>query len=74
MEQPTSLTFDIYGKMLLQIERSDGFWAVYRLRDGRRSPFHDISIPPDMPAAAIETFLDDMFHESSGPGQRIRRI
>jgi hypothetical protein len=73
MSRDVSLTFDIYGRMLLQIERGDDVWLIYRLRDGRRSPYFDIVIPPEMPASGIQTFLDDMFHEGGG-GQSVRLI
>ncbi len=74
MAHEDRLTFDIYGRMRLQIERVGDAWLIYRLRNGRRSPFHDIAIPPEMPASAIETFLDDMFHEGASPRQSIRLV
>ena len=67
------LTFDIYGRMVLVVERGDDAWRVFRLRDGRRTPFHDVVIPSHVAADGIETFLDDIFHEWAGPGDTIRK-
>ena len=65
--------FDIYGRLVLVVERVGDEWVLYRLRDGRRSPFHDVVIPSHLSDDALETFLDDMFHEWARPGAEIRR-
>ena len=74
MKKGTRLDFDIYGRFRVQIVRGDDRWLMYRVRDSRRTPYFDIVIPPDMEPGDIHRFLDDMFHEGSGPGESVVRL
>jgi hypothetical protein len=68
------MKFDVYGGFQLEVEWENDSWAVYRLALGKRVKANDIIIPNTLEASEIATFLDDMFHELSGPGQRVRLL
>jgi hypothetical protein len=65
------MRFNVYGRFLLDVQRKGDAWVVYRLVDGLRVPSHDLVIPSDIEEAGISQFLDDIFHELSGPDDRI---
>ena len=67
-----SMKFDIYGKFQLQVEREHGRWQVYKLGNGYRTPVHDIVIPSEVSPEDLPGFLDDVFHETSRPGSKVR--
>lgn len=68
------MTFKIYGRLRLQVERTGDRWAMYRLIDGRRQPYFRFAIPPDMEESEIATYLDDMLHESAGPNDIVQLL
>ncbi len=68
------MKFNIYGRFQLDVRRENDSWAVYRLDDGRRARIHDVLIPPTFAAEEIATYLDDVFHELSGPGERVEPL
>jgi hypothetical protein len=68
------MKFDVYGRFTLEIVRERDAWAAYRLAPGRRVPDRDVVLPSDLDAAEVATFLDDLFHELAGPGQRVVRV
>ncbi|OZI73790.1 DUF7661 family protein [Bordetella genomosp. 2] len=65
------MRFDVYGRYRLEILRTAGGWQVYRETAGKRVPAHDLVLPPDLDAADIPAYLDDLLHELSPPGGRI---
>jgi hypothetical protein len=68
------MRFNIYRRFQIEVNREGGSWAVYRLELGRRTKMDDVVIPAGMEAGAIATYLDDLLHELSGPGDRIETI
>ncbi|CAB3653437.1 DUF7661 family protein [Achromobacter aegrifaciens] len=68
------MKFDIYGRFQLDIRREGAVWTVYRSEAGKRVRAADIAIPADVPADGLAEYLDDIYHELSGPGDRIERI
>lgn len=68
------MKFDVYGRFRLEVQRENDAWAVYRIELGRRVKANDLIIPNGLEASEIAIFLDDMFHELSGPGQRVRLL
>lgn len=68
------MKFSVYGRLLLEVQREQNRWTVYRLDAGKRNPAQDVVLPPELPEAEIATFLDDLFHELSRPGDSIRRM
>jgi hypothetical protein len=68
------MRFNIYGRFQLDVRREADCWEVYRLDLGRRSKMNDFVIPSTLEAEEIATFLDDIFHELSGPGQCIELL
>ncbi|MGB3431473.1 DUF7661 family protein [Achromobacter sp.] len=68
------MKFDIYGRFQLDIQRVGAAWAVYRSDAGKRVPATDLAIPPEVSADELAEYLDDIYHELSGPGDRISRI
>ncbi|MCY1208203.1 hypothetical protein D9M72_198220 [compost metagenome] len=68
------MKFDIYGRFQLDIHREGGAWAAYHSVAGKRVPASDLAIPPEMSADELAEYLDDIYHELAGPGDRISRI
>ncbi|MCB1669526.1 MAG: hypothetical protein R3F41_03600 [Gammaproteobacteria bacterium] len=59
--------YDVFGS-IMRVERQDGEWALFRVSaDGKSARVYDIVIPAGLTAAELESYLDDMFHESAGP-------
>jgi hypothetical protein len=54
--------------------RENDSWVVYRLDFGKRAKVNDLVIPNTLEAEEIATFLDDVFHELSGPGQSVELL
>ena len=70
----TTLRFDVYGRFVLQVERRQGQWIVHRAGNGLRRRERDLIIPAELDAADIASFLDDVYHELAGPGDRVVRL
>jgi hypothetical protein len=68
------MKFNIYGRFQLDVRRENDSWEVYRLEPGKRAKVNHVVIPPSLDAEEIATYLDDIFHELSGPGQRIELL
>lgn len=68
------MKFNIYGRFQLDIRRKNDNWDVYTLGEGRRVKASDVFIPNHLQATQIPVFLDDLFHEISGPGDRIEVV
>lgn len=68
------MKFDIYGRFQLDIHREGAEWAVYHSDAGKRVRATDLAIPSDVSADELAEYLDDVYHELSGPGDRISRI
>lgn len=70
----SDMRFDIYGRFQLEIRRENDCWVVYRHELGKRARVYDVVIPPTLAAEEIANWLDDIYHEFSGPGQRVERL
>ena len=68
------MKFNIYGRFQLDVRRENDCWEVYRLEGGKRVRISDVVIPPTFAAEEIATYLDDIYHELSGPGQRVEQL
>jgi hypothetical protein len=68
------MTFDVYGRFRLEVQRENDSWVVYRLGSGKRVKVHNVVIPETLDAKEIATFLDDVFHELSKPGQSVKLL
>lgn len=68
------MRFDVYGRFRLEVQRENDSWVVYRLSLGRRVKLNDLIVPNVLAAEEIATFLDDIFHELSGPGQSVKLL
>jgi len=68
------MKLDVYGRFQLDVVRENETWAVYRLGLGTRTRAADIVIPPSVVTNEIATYLDDIFHELSGPDKSVRRL
>lgn len=68
------MRFSIYGHFLLDIERERGARVIYRVANGSRVMVNDFVIPSELEEMDIPQFLDDVFHELSGPEDRIHEI
>lgn len=56
------------------MQREKGVWVVYELGLGKCVRLNDIVLPPDPEMAELAMFLNDFFHELSGPGDRIEPV
>ena len=68
------MKFNIYGRFQLEVRRENHSWEVYRLEPGKRVAMDDVVIPPTLQTEEVATYLDDMFHELSGPDQHVERL
>ena len=68
------LKLDVYGRFQLEVLRENNSWAVYRIGLGTRSRDTGVIIPSSLAPEEVATYLDDLFHELSGPGQTIRVV
>jgi hypothetical protein len=69
------MRFDVYGRFLLDLERTPEGYVVYQLgAEGKRRARDDLVVPPDLPEDELAQYLDDLLHEHGGPGGRVRRV
>lgn len=68
------MKFSVYGRFQVEVCRENNAWAIYRLELGKRRKMDDIVIPATLEVGAIAMFLDDIFHELSGPGDSIKPL
>lgn len=68
------MRFDIYGQFQVVVKRHNDCWEVYRLEPGKQAAMNDVVIPPNLQTEEVATYLDDMFHEFAGIGQRVERL
>ena len=65
------MRFDIYGRFQLEVLRENEEWVAYELGIGVRTRDNDIVIPSSLEANELAAYLDDLFHELGGPGQKV---
>ncbi len=67
--------FDVYGRLILIVRRSQERWEVFRLgADGKRGP-EDLVIPSHITVEALESYLEEIFHEWAAPERpEVRRL
>jgi hypothetical protein len=68
------MRFNIYARFQVDVRRENDAWAVYRAALGKRTLFEDVVIPPDVPADELAVYLDDIFHEYAGQGDRVEPL
>jgi hypothetical protein len=68
------MIFDIYGRFQLDVQRENDAWVIYRPEPGKRVRVSDIVIPSMLEAEEIATYLDDIYHELAGFGQRVEPV
>lgn len=56
------MKFSIYGRFQVEVRRENDSWVVYRSEMGKRAPDE------------IAIYLDDVFHEFAGIGQRVEQL
>ena len=67
------MKFDVYGRFRLEVMRENNEWVVYRLGAGTRAK-SELVIPSWVTAAGVAAYLDDLFHELSGPNDLVREL
>jgi hypothetical protein len=65
------MRFNIYGRFQVDVRRENECWSVYRSELGKRVRMNDIVVPSNLEANEIAIYLDDIFHELAGLGQRV---
>ncbi len=69
------MKFDVYSRFVVQVERVDGRWRLWRIGpSGLRRRVDDLAIPSNCRPQEIPVYLDDMYHEFSMPGSEIKMI
>jgi hypothetical protein len=68
------MIFDIYGRFRLDVRRENDSWVVYHSEPGKRARVNELVIPSTIEAEEIGIYLDDIYHELAGPGQRVECI
>jgi hypothetical protein len=68
------MKFSIYGRLQVEVRRENESWTVYRSDPGKRSRLNDVVIPAHLAAQDIGTYLDDIFHEFAGLGQKVELL
>jgi hypothetical protein len=56
------------------VRRENDGWVIYRPEPGKRVRVDDIVIPATMEADEIAIYLDDIYHELAGSGQRVEPV
>ena len=60
-----SIRFDVFGTVMT-VQRRHGQWCLSRETGaGTRIPVHDVAIPADLTRPELQTYLDDLYHESA---------
>ncbi|MCZ7526546.1 MAG: DUF971 domain-containing protein [Acidimicrobiia bacterium] len=70
------LRFDVFGRLLVDVERRDGRWICWRIGAGgtRASLAGELAVPDELGADELPTYLADWFHELAAPGTQVRRL
>ena len=68
------MRFNIYGRFQVEVRRENECWAVYRSELGKRAKMNDLVVPSHLEANEIANYLDDIFHELAGLGQRVELL
>lgn len=68
------MKFDIYGRFQLDVRRENGAWAVYRSESGTRRRLNDVVLPCDLTEDELAIYLDDIFHEFAGLGEKVEMV
>ena len=68
------MKLDIYGRFRLEIIREGDRWVAFELDGGKRMRQQELIIPSGLAASEIASYLDDLYHEMSRPGDRITEI
>ena len=69
-----TMKFNIYGRFQVEVRREGERWEAYRLEQGKRAKLHDVVVPAELEAGELATYLDDIFHEYAGIGQRVEAL
>lgn len=64
------MKLDVYGRFQLEVLRENDVWVVYQPGLGTRVRDTSFVIPAFLAPEEIARYLDDIFHEISGPGNR----
>ncbi|WP_313170964.1 DUF7661 family protein [Massilia oculi] len=68
------MRFSIYGKFHIEVRREDEGWVAYRSESGKRARVDELVIPAELDARDIAIYLDDIFHEYAGFGERVELV
>ena len=66
------MRLDVYGRFHLEVLRENDCWVVYRLAPGKRMRDPTLVIPASLAPAEVPGYIDDLYHELSGPGEVVR--
>jgi hypothetical protein len=65
---------DVYGRFQLEVQRENAQGAVPQIIDGMHLEVADAIIPAHFGETEINSYIDDLYHETARPGQSVRRV
>lgn len=68
------MKLDVYGRFRLEVARENDCWVAYRLGPGKRLHDPTLVIPASLQPAEVPVYIDDLYHEISGPGEVVRIV
>lgn len=68
------MKFSIYGRFHIEVRWEDEGWVAYRSESGKRARVDELVIPAELDARDIAIYLDDIFHEYAGFGERVELV
>lgn len=71
-----TIKFDIFGRKVLEVVRSDGQWLTFYCGNGGvKRKATDICIPASLAEVELDEYIADIFHEwATANGNKIRRL
>ena len=70
----TSITLDVFGRLVLAVQSDQGWSVFYLSNDGKRRPANDIVVPASVTGSELETYLADLCHEwATDKNPKVRR-
>ena len=67
------MRLDVFGLFQVELVRVQDSWQVARVGQGLGAPM-DVAIPPGLDEDRAVEYIEDLWHEMAGPGQRITRV
>lgn len=58
------MKLDIFGRMTIEVLRSNGEWLAYRLgNEGKKRLLNELKIPSQLSEHDLPAYVEDIYHE-----------